>query len=107
MTIDGASYNTPSDASAEVPQWWSEAGEGGGWLGAYASHMIDQTRSMLGEWSGLSASLDLLSDHAWTADDSFTIHFKTSRGCSGIMQSSSAAFGAPVGFWILRTSLHS
>ena len=86
-----------ADPSAEVPPWWSDAGEGGGWLGAYASHLIDQTRSMLGEWSGLSASLGLLSNHAWTAEDSFTIHFKTSRGCSGIMQSSAAAFGTPVG----------
>lgn len=86
-----------ADSSAEVPSWWGGVDEGGGWLGAYASHVIDQTRSMLGEWSGLSASLDVLSDHEWTADDSFTIHFKTSRGCSGVMQSSAATFGAPVG----------
>lgn len=83
--------------AAEVPDWWSDAGEGGGWLGAYASHVIDQTRTMLGEWTGLSASLNTLSGQGWSADDSFTIHFRTAEGCSGILQSSSAAYGAPFG----------
>lgn len=86
-----------ADPSAEVPAWWSQADEGGGWLGAYASHLIDQTRSMLGEWSGLSASLGLVSDHDWTVDDSFTIHFRSERGCSGVLQSSAGTFGAPAG----------
>src|SRR5262249_11099096 len=27
---------------AEVPDWFSDAGQGGGWLGAYAPHVIDQ-----------------------------------------------------------------
>ena len=82
--------------SAEVPDWWSDAREGGGWLGAYASHVIDQTRTLLGEWSGLSASLDVVSERDWSAEDSYTVHFRTERGCSGILQSSAATFGAPV-----------
>lgn len=81
--------------SSQVPGWWSDAGEGGGWLGAYASHVIDQTRAMLGEWSGLSASLDVVSDRDWSADDTYTVHFRTAQGCTGILQSSAATFGPP------------
>ena len=84
-----------ADPKAEVPDWWGDAREGGGWLGAYASHVIDQTRTMLGEWTGLSASLDLLSDRSWSAEDSYTVHFRTERGCTGVLQSSIAAWGAP------------
>lgn len=84
-----------ADPKGEVPAWWSSDAEGGGWLGAYASHVIDQMRTMLGEWSGLSAGLSVLSDRGpeWTADDSYTIHFRTVNGCDGILQSSAGAYG--------------
>jgi predicted dehydrogenase len=84
-----------ADPKAEVPAWWGDAGEGGGWLGAYASHVIDQTRTMLGEWRGLSASLDLVSDRDWSAEDTFTVHFKTQAGCTGLLHSSIATYGPP------------
>ncbi|MBW2270555.1 MAG: Gfo/Idh/MocA family oxidoreductase [Deltaproteobacteria bacterium] len=88
-------FQMPSlaDASAEVPAWWSEASEGGGWLGAYASHVIDHMRCMLGEFTGLSASLQVVSERPWTADDSYTIHFRTESGAEGVLQSSAAARG--------------
>jgi predicted dehydrogenase len=82
-----------ADPAGEVPGWWSDAKQGGGWLGAYASHVIDQMRCMLGEWSGLSASLTLVSDRDWTAEDSFSIHFKTQGGCGGVLQSSAGTQG--------------
>jgi len=85
-----------ADPNGEVPTWWSDTEQGGGWLGAYASHVIDQMRATLGEWSGLSASLDLVADREWTAEDSFTIHFRTVDGCSGVLQSSAGTWGAPV-----------
>lgn len=86
-----------ADPRGEVPVWWSDAGSGGGWLGAYASHVIDQMRATLGEWSGLSASLDIVADRpsGWTAEDTFTIHFRTVEGCTGILQSSAATIGPP------------
>jgi predicted dehydrogenase len=84
-----------ADPNGEVPAWWGDASEGGGWLGAYASHLVDQMRSTLGEWSGLSASLNLVSDRDWSAEDTFTIHFKTVNGCTGILQSSAGTMGAP------------
>ena len=85
-----------ADPHGEVPGWWSDAKEGGGWLGAYASHVIDQMRATLGEWAGLSASLDLVADRDWSAEDSFTIHFRTVDGCTGVLQSSAGTWGAPV-----------
>jgi len=76
-----------------VPQWWSHEESGGGWFGAYASHVIDQMRHTLGDWSGLSASLSQIAERAWTADDSYTLHFKTVAGCVGVLQSTAASWG--------------
>jgi len=84
-----------ADPSGVVPEWWGDQGEGGGWLGAYASHVIDQMRVTLGEWSGLSASLDLVADRDWSAEDSFTVHFRTVEGCTGVLQSSAGTAGPP------------
>jgi predicted dehydrogenase len=91
----------PSLVSPEValPGWWESADSGGGWLGAAGSHLIDQVRSALGEFSALSASLDRLSQRpSMTADDTYTIHFRLAGGCSGVLQGSSAAAGPPASF---------
>jgi predicted dehydrogenase len=82
-----------ADPAAEVPAWWSDADEGGGWLGAYASHVIDHMRCMLGEFTGVSASLRVVSERPWTAEDTYTIHFRTERGAEGVLQSTAAARG--------------
>jgi predicted dehydrogenase len=86
-----------ADPASEVPDWWSRAESGGGWLGAYASHIIDQMRATLGEIAGVSASLSLVSDRDWTAEDSYTVHFRTESGCDGVLQSTAGALG-PVDF---------
>lgn len=83
-----------ADASTEVPEWWGDEAQGGGWLGAYASHAIDHLQQMFGNFSGVSASLSMLSDHEWSADDSYSIHFRTQGGVDGVMQSSIAALGS-------------
>jgi predicted dehydrogenase len=82
-----------ADPASEVPEWWSDASRGGGWLGAHAAHVVDQVRCTLGEIAGVSASLPSLSDRAWTAEDSYVVHFRTHAGCAGIMQSSAADRG--------------
>ncbi len=80
-----------------VPDWWMDVEQGGGWLGAHAVHMFDTTRFLLGsDLSGLSASLDTISQHGWTAEDSFSIHFRTVSGASGIIQSSISDMGPPL-----------
>ena len=33
-----------AEPGAELPDWWSDAAQGGGWLGAHGSHVIDQIR---------------------------------------------------------------
>jgi predicted dehydrogenase len=83
-----------ADPTAEVPAWWGRREEGGGWLGAYASHVIDHVRVMLGEFEGVSASLSRVSKRPdWTAEDSYSVHFRTRSGVAGILQSSAAAYG--------------
>ncbi len=85
-----------ADPSGEVPSWWSDASEGGGWLGAFASHVIDQVRMTLGEFEGVSASLSVVSDRDWTAEDTYTVHFRTTSGVDGVLQSSAGAWGPPL-----------
>lgn len=82
-----------ADPKGEVPDWWSSVESGGGWLGAYASHIIDQVRATLGEIAGVSASLSLVSDRDWTAEDTYSVHFRTVSGCDGILQSTAGAWG--------------
>ena len=86
-----------ADPAVGVPDWWRRAEEGGGWLGAYGSHVIDQVRTMVGEFEGLSASVAGVAarqpDLPWSADDSYSVHFRTRSGVDGILQSSAAARG--------------
>jgi predicted dehydrogenase len=82
-----------ADPKAEVPDWWSSEEDGGGWLGAYASHIVDQLRATLGEFEGVSASLSLVSDREWTAEDTYTVHFRTVSGVDGMLQSTAGAYG--------------
>jgi predicted dehydrogenase len=85
-----------ADPAGEVPDWWSRAEDGGGWLGAYASHVIDQMLHMFGPMEGLSADVTLVSDRDWSSDDTYTVHFRTRSGLNGVLQSSAGAWGAPV-----------
>jgi predicted dehydrogenase len=80
-------------ADAEVPTWWARAEDGGGWLGAQGSHVIDQVRATLGEITGVSGALLNLSEHGWSAEDTFSVRFRTAGGCEGFMQSSAADRG--------------
>ena len=84
-----------ADPEGEVPGWWSARSEGGGWLGAQGSHVIDQIRSSLGEFAGVSAGLTLVADRDWTAEDSFTVHFRLTSGLEGVIQSTTGAWGPP------------
>ena len=46
-----------ADPSAEVPDGWADTDQGGGWLGAHGSQVIDQIRFALGEFEAVSAAL--------------------------------------------------
>lgn len=82
-----------ADPTSEVPDWWSDADQSGGWLGAYASHVIDHMRTMLGEITEVSAMLTTVGNSTWTADDTYHINFRTERGVEGVLQSSAATYG--------------
>ena len=85
-----------ADPDGELPTWWADAGQGGGWLGAQAAHVIDQVRSTLGEIEGVSAGLNVVSARDMTAEDSYTVHFRTRSGVEGVMQSTAGAWGMPL-----------
>jgi len=85
-----------ADPNGELPDWWADAEQGGGWLGAHAPHVIDQIRVMLGEFEGVSAGLNRAADRGATAEDSYTVHFRTRSGVEGIMQSTAGAWGIPL-----------
>jgi predicted dehydrogenase len=85
-----------ADHGAEVPAWWEEREAGGGWLGAHGSHVVDQVRSMLGEITGVSASLPVASGRPMTAEDTYTVHFRTATGVTGIMHATAATWGPPL-----------
>jgi predicted dehydrogenase len=81
---------------AGVPDWWGNSGQGGGWLQAHAPHLIDQVRSGLGEFAGVSAALPRVSEHEWAAEDSFSVRFRLTNGVEGIMHESAADHGPPM-----------
>jgi predicted dehydrogenase len=85
-----------ADPAGEVPDWWARSEDGGGWVGAHASHVVDQVRATLGEIAGVSAGLSLTADRAMTAEDTYTAHFRTVSGVEGVMQSSAGTWGPPV-----------
>jgi predicted dehydrogenase len=84
-----------ADPAGELPEWWTDAAQGGGWLGAHGSHVIDQIRVTLGEFSGVSATLKVVAPRDMTADDSYVVHFRLTSGVEGVMSSSAAAWGTP------------
>ena len=44
-----------ADRDADLPEWWADAAQGGGWLGAHGSQVIDQIRVTLGEFEAVTA----------------------------------------------------
>jgi predicted dehydrogenase len=85
-----------ADSSAEVPEWWADADQGGGWLGAHGSQLIDQLRVTLGEFESVSASVPRVARPDMTADDAFAVHFRMRSGAVGVLQSTSGDLGPPI-----------
>jgi len=85
-----------ADPAAEVPSWWADAEQGGGWMAAHGSQIIDQIRCTLGEFDRVSASLPHIAERVMTADDAFLVHFTMRSGAVGVLQSTSADRGPPI-----------
>ncbi len=89
--------------AAQTPEWWEDAARGGGFLGAWGSHLIDQVRVTLGEFAAVSARLQTLSGKkGMTADDTFSAQFRLVNGLEGVFVESMAAPGDMFG--IVRIS---
>jgi len=92
-----------SHPAAETPKWWEDEAQGGGFLGAWGSHLIDQVRVTLGEFAAVSASLQTLSGKTgMSADDTFSAQFRLANGLHGVFVESMAAPGDMFG--IVRIS---
>ena len=82
------------DPAAEIPAWWEDARQGGGWLGAYGTHVVDQIRSCLGEPESVAASLATLAPRpSMTADDTYSVQLSLDSGGTVVMHSSCAIGG--------------
>ena len=83
-----------ADPAAELPSWWEDRAQGGGWLGAYGTHVIDQVRTALGEPRSVAASLQTLAPRpAMTADDTYTVQLHLDGGATALLHSSCAVGG--------------
>jgi len=82
-------YQQPGgDESEPLADWWIDADQGGGFLGAFGTHMIDQVRSTVGEIVAVSAILRKLTTERpdMTSDDYYNVQFITESGCRGVIE---------------------
>jgi predicted dehydrogenase len=90
-------YHQPGlqDPNEKLSDWWEDADQGGGFLGAFGAHMIDQVRSTLGEIVRVSGTLQTLAPGRpnMTADDCYTVQFETERGAQGVLVAAMASPG--------------
>jgi predicted dehydrogenase len=77
----------------QMPQWWFDPAEGGGWLGASMPHLADQLRMSAGEVLSLSASLGRVTATRGTADDTFSLRFAMESGAEGVIQYCAGVYG--------------
>jgi predicted dehydrogenase len=80
-----------ADPDARVPEWWFDAGRGGGWLGASGSHIIDQVRTWLGDVATVSATLPTVARRDG-AEDSFAVRMTTTAGVEVVLQQTAASW---------------
>jgi len=80
-------YHQPGTLTPEEPMaaWWEDAGEGGGFLGAFGSHMFDQIDHMFGPVRRVSGQLQTLvpGRPQRTADDCYSVQFEAGEGVMG------------------------
>jgi predicted dehydrogenase len=86
-----------ADPDTRLAGWWFDVAQGGGWLGASGSHLVDQVRSWLGDFESVSAALSVVSARTAVADDTFTVRFRLRSGVEGVMQQTAAGWGPMLG----------
>jgi predicted dehydrogenase len=90
-------YHQPGlqDPTEKLSDWWEDAAQGGGFLGAFGTHMIDQIISTIGPIQRVSAALQTLAPGRphMTADDSYSVQFECENGAKGLIVAAMAAPG--------------
>jgi predicted dehydrogenase len=83
------------DPTETLSDWWEDAAQGGGFLGAFGTHMIDQVISTIGPITRVSAALQTLAPGrpGMTADDSYSVQFECENGAKGLIVAAMAAPG--------------
>jgi predicted dehydrogenase len=91
--IGHSSLAAPLDLRA--PSWWFDPAQGGGWLGAAVSHVVDSIRYWLGDFESVSAVLPLVSDRdpERCAEDTVAARFRLRSGTEGVLQQSAGVWG--------------
>jgi predicted dehydrogenase len=94
--VQQSSFVAPTDI--RMPDWWFDPDDGGGWLGAAASHVLDAVRVWLGDFASVSASLPVVSDRdpATTAEDTVHARFRMTSGCEAVFSQSAGTWGESV-----------
>ncbi|WP_420382151.1 Gfo/Idh/MocA family protein [Novosphingobium sp.] len=119
-------YQQPGEQDEPLADWWTDAAQGGGFLGAFGTHMIDQVRATVGEIAAVSAILRKLSPGrpTMTSDDYYNVQLRCANGCVAVIEAamclpgpfamgtrvagtagaawiqSGAAFGEPEQVWV-------
>jgi predicted dehydrogenase len=80
----------------EVPGWFDDPAQSGGWLRGAVPHPIDLVRSTLGEFATVGGSVQRLGlRRGVTSDDCVTMAFTLESGVEGLIQSTAGALGPP------------
>jgi len=82
--------------ASDMPPWWFNEEDGGGWLGATSPHLVDWIRFSLGDFESLSGGLATLAPQNGEADDTYAFRFRLKTGLEGIVQQAAAASGPAV-----------
>src|SRR5690606_6861896 len=90
-------YHQPglSDPNEKLSDWWEDAEQGGGFLGAFGAHMVDQVRHVMGEFKRVSGTLQKMCPGRpnMTSDDAYSIQFELESGAEGVIVAAMASPG--------------
>ena len=83
------------DPAEKLADWWEDESQGGGFLGAFGSHMFDQIDHLFGPIRRVSAQLQTLAPGRprRTADDCYSVQFEAGEGVHGTLIAAQVAPG--------------
>lgn len=76
-----------------APEWFQAKDSFGGWLNAEIQHVIDEVRTLMGEFATVYALEGQTTEHEWDAGDTFVVQFTTQDGAMGTLVSSTGSVG--------------